>query len=48
MRNKMSLIDKKTIILNHGEKEVSILVYLKKVNVKSNATVVKAYCKIVD
>jgi hypothetical protein len=44
----MSLIDKKTITLNHGEKEVSVMVYLKEVNAKSNTPVVKAYCRIIE
>ena len=42
------MIDQKVIKLNHGEKKVSVLVYLKEVIVKANTPIVKAYCKIVD
>lgn len=45
---KMSLIDKKTITLCHGGKEVSVLVYLKEVGVKSQGTKVKAFCRIIE
>jgi len=42
------MLDKKTITLNHGEKEVNVLVYLKQVNVKGSSSKVKAYCRIID
>lgn len=41
-------IDKKTIILNNGEKDINVLVYLKEVNVKNNYKNVKAFCKIIN
>ena len=41
------VIDQKKIILNHGKKEINVLVYLKEVNVKGSSTKVKAYCRIV-
>ncbi len=41
------MLDKKTITLNNGEKDVNVLVYLKEVKVKNNYTKIKAFCRIV-
>lgn len=43
----MTIFDEKTIILNDGEKDFNVLVYLKEVNVKNNHTNTKAFCRII-
>lgn len=42
----MRVFDEKSITLNDGTRDLNVLVYLKEVNVKSNHTKIKAYCKI--
>jgi hypothetical protein len=41
------MLDKRTVTLNHGKKEVNVMVYLKEVNVKGSSTKIKAYCRII-
>jgi len=43
----MKTLDKKIIKLNNGEKDLKVLVYLKKVKVRNNFTNIKAYCRII-
>lgn len=42
----MKVFDEKVITLNNGIKDVDVLVYPKEVNVKSNHTKIKAFCKM--
>jgi len=42
----MKSFDEKIITLNNGQKDFSILVYLKEVAVKSNNIKTKAFCRI--
>lgn len=44
----MKVLDKKTVTLNNGQKDVSILVFLKEVNVRNNNKAIKAFCRIID
>lgn len=44
----MDIVDKKTITLNDGKKDINLLVYLKKVKVKSNHNKIKAFCRIIN
>lgn len=39
-------LDKKTIKLNNGQKDVDVIVYLKEVNVKNKHRTIKAFCRI--
>ena len=41
------MIDKQIVILNDGDKEVRVLVYLKEVRVRNNFTNTKAYCRMI-
>jgi len=43
----MKIFDEKTVILNDGEKNVKIKVYLKEVKVKNNHTKTKAFCRMI-
>jgi len=43
----MVIIDEKTVILNNGEKDVNVLVYLKEVSVKNNYKKIKSFCRII-
>ncbi len=42
------MLDEKTIILNDGNNERNVLVYLKEVNVKNNHKNIKAFCRIIN
>lgn len=42
----MKVFDEKLVTLNNGNEEVSVLVYLKEVNVRNNHKNIKAFCKI--
>lgn len=42
----MKIFDEKIVTLNNGDRDVDVLVYLKEVNVKSNHTKIKAFCKM--
>jgi len=42
----MKVFDEKTITLNDGNKDLTVLVYLKEVFVKNNNKNIKAFCKI--
>jgi len=42
----MKKLDKKTVILNDGEKDVEVLVYLKEIKVRGSKTAVKAFCRM--
>jgi len=41
------MINKRDVILNDGEKDVHVLVYLKEVNVRNNHTKIKSFCRII-
>jgi len=43
----MGMIDKKVVELNNGERDLDILVYLKKIHVKGDGKKIKAFCRVV-
>lgn len=42
----MRRLKKRTVILNDGQKDVKVLVYLKEVLVRNNHKAIKAFCRI--
>jgi hypothetical protein len=43
----MKVFDKKIVTLNNGEAKVKVLVYMKKVSVRNNNHIVRAFCKVI-